>query len=215
MTGTTEKKTPPRDDAEWARDVQQRVENVEHPTSLRAGAWVFSTDPDSGALIASHVNGGSVVIAEVPDATEGTADEVSSNQLRAIKVARTIADGITTVQWNSVEFAVGDWEFTPPATDVVIPADGYYWLTGNIYSDGANTSTQTAFIRINGTNRLMMRRSGGSGVSSTASALPMNGLFQLSAGDSITVFVENTGGVGPSSVDGNVITTLSVTEWRP
>lgn len=57
---------PPRTDAEWARDTNRRLSDVEHPDAARAGPWVLSADAESGDLIASHVDGGSVRLAKVP-----------------------------------------------------------------------------------------------------------------------------------------------------
>lgn len=62
--------SPPRTDAEWARDTNRRLANVEQPDAARAGPWVLSADAESGDLIASHVDGGSVRLAKVPSSDQ-------------------------------------------------------------------------------------------------------------------------------------------------
>ncbi|MGW5147522.1 hypothetical protein [Rhodococcus koreensis] len=57
---------PPQTNAEWARDTNRRLDGLENPNAMRAGPWVMSADQESGDLIASHVDGGSVRLAKVP-----------------------------------------------------------------------------------------------------------------------------------------------------
>lgn len=55
---------PPRTDAEWAREVQRRLEALESATTLRIGVWVLSVN-SAGDLIASTA-GGTVILAATP-----------------------------------------------------------------------------------------------------------------------------------------------------
>lgn len=56
---------PPRNDPEWARDIQRRVEELEGSRSVRIGDWVLNMNRD-GDLIASTMSGVTVVLAESP-----------------------------------------------------------------------------------------------------------------------------------------------------
>jgi len=55
---------PPRNDPEWARDIQRRVEALEDSTSVRIGDWVLNVR--DGNLVASTMSGVTVVLAESP-----------------------------------------------------------------------------------------------------------------------------------------------------
>lgn len=55
---------PPRTDAEWAREIQRRLEALESATTLRIGAWVLSVN-SAGDLIASTA-GSTVILAATP-----------------------------------------------------------------------------------------------------------------------------------------------------
>ena len=61
---------PPRNDPEWARDIQRRVEELENSTSVRIGNWVLNVR--NGNLVASTMSGVTVVLAESPTTTATT-----------------------------------------------------------------------------------------------------------------------------------------------
>lgn len=133
MSGTPKIK-PPKNDAEWARGIQKRVEGVENPTSQRMGSWVISEDPTSGNLIASHVNGGSVTLAQAPNATDNP-DVVSTGLpyliARRITAQSTSASTWTVIQFESVDSISGSWNASNAGfTSVRVPKDGLYavWL---------------------------------------------------------------------------------------
>ena len=54
----------PRTDAEWARDIQRRVEDLENATTVRVGSWVLNVQ--DGDLVASTASGVTVVLVESP-----------------------------------------------------------------------------------------------------------------------------------------------------
>jgi hypothetical protein len=56
---------PPRNDPEWARDIQRRVEELEGSRSVRIGDWVLNQNRN-GDLIASTMSGVTIVLAESP-----------------------------------------------------------------------------------------------------------------------------------------------------
>ena len=57
---------PPRTDAEWAREIQRRLEVLESATTVRIGQWVLSVS--NGDLIASTASGTQVIIGEAQPA---------------------------------------------------------------------------------------------------------------------------------------------------
>lgn len=42
-------------DAEWARRVEQRLLDLEHPRSVRLGNWMVSVSQETGNLVADHI----------------------------------------------------------------------------------------------------------------------------------------------------------------
>ncbi len=62
MTLHSQRGRAPRTDAEWARDIQRRIEALESATTLRIGAWVLSVV--NGHLVASRPGTAPVVLAE-------------------------------------------------------------------------------------------------------------------------------------------------------
>lgn len=60
---------PPRTDAEWAREIQRRLEVLESATTVRIGQWVLSVK--DGDLIASTASGTQVVIGQAQPAVTG------------------------------------------------------------------------------------------------------------------------------------------------
>lgn len=129
MSGTARVK-PPKNDQEWARNVEKRQRQLEHPTSQRVGDWVLSTHPDTGDLIASNVNGGSIILAAKPEAS-ADADAVITQGAPFIRLERQInqqgSRGSTAlVLWDTVSYQTDEWGFVPTASDVVVPEDGVY-----------------------------------------------------------------------------------------
>lgn len=228
MTGTSSVK-PPTTDAQWARNVQKRQDAADQPESIRAGAWTLYTDPETGNLMGANANGGSVVLATPPDVSEATADETASSAAQILKVARTAGGGIDTISFDAVLIQQGDWTFTAPSTDIVIPRDSIYAIFANIYQDSSNDNNSVVSVRRNGTNIMVKRinrdisgtsssaqshsHGAGSYGASYAPLYDMMDLFQLSQGDILTVFVSNTSGVGPSP-DTPVTTAITVAEWK-
>src|SRR4051812_13256704 len=96
MSGTTDPASEPTDNAEWARATDQRINSLENSTSVRAGDWVLSTSAD-GALIASNVNGGSVILAKKPAGGENDPDAIEDPAVPSVSVAlagtQSIASG--------------------------------------------------------------------------------------------------------------------------
>lgn len=155
MTGTAKVK-PPKDNAEWARNVQSRLDQVEHPASSRVGSWVLSTDPDTGNLIASFVNGGSIILAKAPEAGTNPDDTVTTQPLPRIQLKRIADQGIpvggqTAVSWDTQIRNVGGWGVTTlPVDTITVPEDGLYLLDFKLVRNESNDNFSKGFVQING-----------------------------------------------------------------
>ncbi|WP_280505822.1 hypothetical protein [Nocardia farcinica] len=137
MTGTAEPIREPKNDAEWARSTQRRIESAENPTSVRAGEWVFSTSTE-GHLIASHVAGGSVIIARKPSGGENDPDAITDNAWPAVTATRTAAQTITgsggVVMFDGVSSEVGDWTAGMTLFDSMrVPETGVYDISATAF----------------------------------------------------------------------------------
>ncbi|MBF6138109.1 hypothetical protein IU501_34640 [Nocardia otitidiscaviarum] len=216
MTGTTEKKTPPSTDEEWARDTTERLDLAEHPESLRAGAWTLSTHPETGSLIASHVGGGSVELARRPE--QGTdPDEVAGSGMNGIKLVRSIgqaaAGGTTTiVAWNAVVYQSAVWNVATPVREIIVPEDGIYLVLYRLMWDTDLGVVTKAMVFVDGVATLTQEFRPhpdakwwqGENISDTLS---------LSAGQVITCGAFTTGStknIGPSGPDRESVTSLTL-----
>lgn len=211
----TAKVKPPKNNQEWARNVETKQEQDENATSARVGPWVLSSQIDTENLLASHVDGGSVVLAEKPDSGDEP-DAVASNDPPYIKVERQTTQsgprGSTVlVSWNSVDFQSG-FGFVAPGTDLVIPADGVYAIDYTLYMLNASTVTNKAILLIGGVPKLT-----GAVLSTESSIYPgfsLSSTFNLSAGTVIQggAWVSGSGTMdfGYSGDDPTVFTSLSL-----
>lgn len=197
MTGTADVK-PPQNNAQWARNVEKRIGSVEHPTSTRIGAWVLSTDDNTGNLIASNVNGGSVILTEPPPGGVDP-DAISTTGQPYIRCALVNGQAIglgslTNIVWDSVQVASSAWQFTAPGTDLVIPTSGVYQVILNVYSvTTAAISSQTAIaININGSAFVLSEPA----VTENRMARGCSDMLRLAAGDVITGQILITSGGG-------------------
>jgi hypothetical protein len=208
MSGTPFVKRP-KNNAEWARNTEKRQNAVEHPTSQRIGPWTLSAHPESGALIASHVNGGSLVLATPPEPSdEAGADEVSATK-SAVTLTRTtnqaIAATATAVQWEDVRADIGGWTtgvLTGGLTEVTVPISGLYFMSSTVHFQAGGGLLAVA-IRINGATQLvtnMVENVGGSWPS-----VVVSGQLPLLEGDTLSVVTVRT--AGASNIGGNIIAT--------
>lgn len=214
MTGTAEVK-PPQTNAQWARNTDRRIQSVEHPTSSRVGPWVLSNDDNTGNLIASNINGGSVIIAEPPPGGVDP-DAISTTGQPFLRVARVNPQSIpvttlTNITWDSVQISVGGWQFIASGTDLVVPRAGLYEVKLNIYST-VGISAQTAFaINING-SAFTVREPG---ITETVMAAGISDVLRLGAGDVLNGQMLITSGsgysIGVSPRGPNAYTSMTVT----
>lgn len=215
MTGTAKVK-PAKNNAELLRNHQRRLEQVENPTSTRVGDWVFSTQPDTGNLLASHVDGGSVVLAAKP-ASADSPDEVARTDFPYIKVERQqnqaeARGSAHLVQWDTVAYQSSDFGFTPTATDISIPVDGVYACTFNLVFLNQSAVTNKAIFLIDGVVKMAQEQfwSGGA----TYCNFYLHDTFSLSAGTIVAAaaFVSGSGtfDFGRSGADPTVFTTMSL-----
>lgn len=208
MSGTPLVK-PPRNNAEWARNTEKRQSAVEHPTSQRIGRWVVSEQADTGALIASHVNGGSTVLAQPPEPSdEAGADEVTED-VSVLSLTKTVnqaaAVGTTVITWDDVRADLGGWTsgvISGGLSDITVPISGVYQLSTTLHFQ-VGGGLSLVGIRINGTTVMVgniVEPNGGSWPS-----VVVTGMLPLLSGDIITVVAgrtsaaTNVGGSGAST----------------
>lgn len=216
MSGTAVGKTP-ANDAEWARDTQRRVEAVENPESTRVGAWVLSTSA-SGALIASHVDGGSVTLA-IPPETVDDPDEVSESVLPILKMS-TSTEQVGVVAFESIDVQLGDWGASSGANVLNVPVSGVYMIIGAVVWKTTSGSRRYGYVRIDGARVMSFdNAANGESQSSTRSNVYLPGVFSLTAGQGVSLEGAPTnsgiGGafiapIGSSNDDTSVITSLSL-----
>lgn len=215
MTGTAKVK-PPKTDAEFARNTQRRLEQVEHPASSRIGNWVLSTDTDTGDLIASNVNGGSVVIANEPE-DGGDADVVASGW-SSLKVSRQNPQSIAVgshvpIQWDTVDTSTSDWAVSSGSSTLVFPDSGVWLMTYNLrYGTNSNVAC-TGRIYLDGSPVVSARFQPGS--TATEPTLMCSSTFSVSAGSELycTAWMSGSAGsinVGPSNTASSDVTSLSL-----
>lgn len=139
----------PRTEAEFGRAVVRRLEDVENPTAIRCGDWVLSTGED-GDLIASHSEGGSVLLAKRPAPSQEPDErvvEVNPAFTAMLTIGQRVPGGqITTVQWDTIAVNIGDWEYQDTGLTnasgedaaqiwfrtIVIPEDGIYHVRASM-----------------------------------------------------------------------------------
>lgn len=202
MSGTAEPVTEPINDAEWARDTTRRLESLENPTSQRVGQWVLSTS-DDGNLIASHVDGGSVVLAKKPAAAENNPDEIDDPVVPSLSATRTanytVAANGGIVRFDGVEVeAGGDWTGGARSFDqVVIPVSGSYRVTGTVHFSSHGGSTVGVAVRVNGLTRIAGRFNdqNSSGATNPWMTAVCSRVLQLTAGDAVDLYAVNVNSV--------------------
>ncbi|MEV5391921.1 hypothetical protein [Nocardia farcinica] len=193
MTGTTERKDPPRTNAEWARDMQRRQDLVEHPAALRAGEWVLSTGA-GGDLVGSHVAGGSVVIAPLP-ASGVDPESVTDAALPSITVTRTALQSIPAagdqIVFDGVVSEVGEWRTSSSAiTALQVPESGVYNMCATVWFNSGSAYLH-AVILIDGITRVGGRLYEGAGAAwPSVSAV---GQLYLNAGQAVNLFAVASG----------------------
>lgn len=213
MTGTVSTK-PAKNNAEWARNTEKRLNAAENPTAVRAGDWVLSTDTDNGNLIAGYANGGSVIVATAPNAADNP-DQVTGNVQPFIKVERQANQsgtrGTTSlVLWDSLAFQTDGWGFVPTATDIVVPKSGVYTIKYHLAFLNASSALNKGVLLIDAVVRMAQERPGGGSYVSHYMAED----FALNAGSIIScgAYVDGSGtfDFGSSGADTSVHTSLSL-----
>lgn len=217
MTGTAKVKTP-KNNAEWARATQKRLDAAENPASLRAGEWVLSTHAETGNLIASHVDGGSVVLATKPAASQSP-DEVADTATPYVKLERQATQSESRgsthlVKWDAVAYQTADWGFSAPGTDLDIPINGVYEVKFHLAFLNASTAICKAVFFVNGVVRMAQEFNPHPDDGGWFQSMYMSETFVLNSGDIVSAgaFVNGSGtfDFGPSSADPTVFTSLSV-----
>lgn len=215
MSGTAKVK-PPKNDEEWARNTQRRIEQVENPSSTRIGAWVLSTDPESGNLIASNVNGGAVVLANQPEG-DAEADAVSSGWSH-VKVSRQTPQSLSpgthmAIQWDTVDSQSSDWSVGPGSSTLVFPESGVWLISYNLRYGATTYEASTGRIYLDG-SPVLSGRTQPSQYASEPTIL-CSSTFSVSAGSELycTAWINGATSttVGPSGIASSDVTSLSLT----
>lgn len=189
MSGSTDPVAAPTDNAEWARQTDQRVNALENSASVRVGSWVLSTS-DDGNLIASYADGGSVVLAKKPAGGEVDPDAIEDPVVPSVSVAlsatQSVSSSGTPVVFDSVLAEVGgDWTGgLRTFNSVVVPVGGTYMMTASGTFAGANLRYAVA-ISVDGVARF-----GGKSVGSTGNVdigAWAVGMLPLNAGQAVGI----------------------------
>lgn len=216
MSGTAKVK-PPNTNAEWARNVQKRLDQVEHPASARIGAWVLSTDSETGALIASNVNGGSTVIAAAPSG-QTEADEILTSDFPHIKLERQAVQSadrgsVQLVQWDTLTHASPEWGVDTPTTSFVVPVGGTFLCCYHLAFEDDSEEVNKALFMVDGTPRMAQEYDPQG--DQWFQSMYMAETFDLAAGQLIScgAYVSGIGSFdfGPTTPDPQVFTSLSLT----
>lgn len=222
MSGTSNVK-PPKNDAEFARNMDRRVNAVENPVSQRVGDWVLSTNPDTGDLLASHVDGGSTVLSRRPISTQNP-DDIADVALPNLKIRRVNPQGLqggstVAVDWDTIDTNVGGWGLSNQELiqNVTIPRDGTYLIIYKLaWVDSAN-SVRKAFLRIDGNVADTLEYDPDTAWFQT---LYIPQMYELNAGQQISCLAYTSGSslltayFGASSPDPSSFTSLSITCLR-
>lgn len=188
MSGTAESVREPKDDAEWARDIDRRTGGLENATSVRVGQWVLATS-DDGHLIASHVEGGAQILARKPPPGETDPDAIS-DAAPSVTLVRTEAQAIpangATVMWDGVLSEVGgDWTSGQRTLESVeVPVSGVYLLMSTLHW-GVGAIAATTGIKVDDETRLAGRYVESSNIPWPSSIAA--GTLPLQAGQSVSV----------------------------
>lgn len=195
MSGTHEKKQPPTTDQEWARDITERVEAGEHPTSLRFGPYVLAVS-DSGAAMLCHVDGGCQKLMDPPSPGQDP-DEVRTEQrlpsihLQRVESFAVNAGAAFAVPFTAVEHSV-NWDVgistAAGASAITVPRTGVYVLGGWVWIAAAGATFFT-YVTVNGTGNIPAIDQKVSGTSGEQAG-HMNIVMELQAGDTIDLRVQ-------------------------
>ncbi|MGI5216246.1 hypothetical protein [Nocardia sp. CA-290969] len=210
MTGTTERKDPPRTDAEWSRDTERRLDLAEHPDSVRCGEWVLWTDQD-GNLAGSHRDGGSRILATRPPSGVDP-EAVTVQALPSITAVRTGLQSIPAsggpVIFDGISNQIGDWGTGGGlAPAVVAPETGPYDVSATVWFELGGAYLMAA-VTVEGVTRLGGRVYEGAG----AGWIPVTvvGQLYLAAGQGVALTAVGVGGarnIGAASVFSTAVPT--------
>jgi hypothetical protein len=213
VSGTAKVK-PPQTDEEWARNTQRRIEQVEHPASTRIGAWVLSTNPDTGDLIASHVEGGAVRLASPPTGEAADSVAIEWSNMKVERRTPQTGSGYVPVQWDTIVTSTSDWSVSEGSTEVAVPSDGMWLVKYHLQVEGSQYTIHKARLDIDGVPAMAARHNTYF-ENPFEPSLYMSEIFPLSAGALIVCNAWEQGNAsvtfGSSSNDPSICTSLSLT----
>lgn len=164
--------TPPVSDAEWARDAEKRLRQLESPNTMRIGPWVISSE--DGTLIATKP-GDRIEFGQLPDDEETTVSDVTRGYItdQIDKTVDLIDDSIGNPNGGSglpktKDFLSGKWDDLVETRDVadaraiagnnLVSNPSFnkpmFWIgDGSYVTDIKRTGAQAARLVANGTLR--------------------------------------------------------------
>lgn len=213
---STAKVKPAKNDAEWARNVEKKQDQAENSTTARVGPWVLSAQADTENLLASHVDGGAVILAVKPESTDEP-DAVEGTDTPYIKVERQANQqgprGSTVLtQWDTVAHQTPEWGFLPPGSDIVIPVDGVYAVHFNLHGLNNSTVINKAILIVGGVVKQTAQNNGANGA--LYPHFSISDTYTMAAGTVVRggMYVSGSGTMdfGYSSDDPTVFTNMSI-----
>ncbi|WP_280475967.1 hypothetical protein [Nocardia farcinica] len=194
----------PKNNAEWARRTERRIEQRENPTAQRIGPWVLSASSE-GHLIGSHVDGGSAIILRKPASGENDPDAITDSALPSVTATRSAAQSISSsgalVMFDGVAHEIGEWTGGLTTFDTMrVPETGVYDVSATAWFSAGGAYLH-AVVLVDGVTRVGGRLYDAQG----ATTLPVLAMGQLAlnAGQAVGLFVVAAGksrNVGAASV---------------
>lgn len=215
MSSAPKRSIPVKTDAEWARETDRRVAGMETPEAQRVGPWVLSAQQGTGKLIASHVDGGSVLLASPPPAGEGADPDALVEPpepeappgpddwaLSTCGVRRGSFQTFANATWAAIVFDVVDWDHRRKESAAQADGTGIVIRETGIYTVDAAARWQSNISASSAGHRLMAMTVNGTNVAvdqrvpaGAESGLRIVRTLYLAAGDVIRVNAwQNSGG---------------------
>lgn len=207
----------PQDNAEWARATDARIASLENSSAVRVGPWVLSSTAE-GNLIASYVDGGSVVLAKKPTEGETDPDKIEDPVNPACTVVLNSDQSIPTrgtVVFDGVLVEVGgNWTAgSRNISAITCPVAGTYCVMGVMHITGVHASTDYGVgVAVNGQIVAggVYGEESSSGAHNAMVSANASIVVNLTAGDAISLeaLVRAAGGSSTTNIGAS-------TKWTP
>lgn len=207
MSDSTSERTVTTDQ-ELVREIDQRLDEQENPTSVRAGEWTLSTEDGTGNLMACHSSGGCVKIAVKPaEGTDPDSEVIEEPEVVEAYIAPRfkVKGGIQNIP-NNAATLYATWNNGSGTADIEEPLGVWSWTGSTITIPEAGDYMVAVFVpwanNVSGTERSMEVRRAGTIVDldnrPVANGYAYNrivNMFRFAQGDSFEVRVYQNSGV--------------------